>query len=214
MLRKPSGLTRLLLLALLLASACTGGSSTPDTTEPPDTDGPALDEPVSCDAAATEYADLAALGVVDCYEIGDGEIALTLLTVSEGERVRYATLGLLRDQVTGNTVGLTHSPLFSVVLYDGAGEEHVELSPSEHGYLDLQAATLAISGSTSRLRLEMAGLPVGGGDEVIDAALVFEVRDGMVRFDMEVEQTAGSGFVLIRGNVAQGRYYVNLRVLG
>jgi len=31
---------------------------------------------------------------------------------------------------------------------------------------------------------------------------------------MEVEQTAGSGFVLIRGNVAQGRYYVNLRVLG
>ena len=61
MLRKLSDLTRLLLLALLLASACTGGSSTPDTTEPPDTDGPALDEPVSCDAAATEYADLAAL---------------------------------------------------------------------------------------------------------------------------------------------------------
>ena len=73
MLRKLSDLTRLLLLALLLTSACIGCKSAPDPTEPPDTGGPAdtadppdtdgsaLDEPVSCDAAATEYADLAAL---------------------------------------------------------------------------------------------------------------------------------------------------------
>lgn len=61
MLRKLSDLTRLLLLALLLTSACIGCKSAPDPTEPPDTDGSALDEPVSCDAAATEYADLAAL---------------------------------------------------------------------------------------------------------------------------------------------------------
>jgi hypothetical protein len=142
------------------------------------------------------YQELEMLGSLDQYTIENDKVSLSLVTISNGGHISYATLGELHDKVAGKKLQLTHSPLFQIYLFTGDSDKQVEIGPSSSGYVNLEKADVSVNGDAEKLELNITGLPSESGNEVLDLSLVFEVTGEAVRFNMEGEQTAGEGFIM------------------